>query len=194
MAKGHTVVCSVRDQHHFSSKINNDAKGNVEIIENDFLKPETLASIPKDIKVAYYLIHSMSSDDGDFTQKEKQSALNFRNAVEDTKSKQVIYLTGIVNETQLSKHLSSRKAVEDSLKSAKYALTALRAAIVVGSGSASFEIIRDLVEKLPVMVAPKWLNTKCTPIGIRNVMQFLVGVKNQTFTIINPMISQFRTC
>ena len=182
LAEGHTVVCSVRDQHRFSSKIYNDAKGNVEIIENDFLKPETLASIPKDIEVAYYLIHSMSSDDGDFTEKEKQSALNFRNAVEDTKCKQVIYLTGIVNETQLSKHLSSRKAVEDSLKSEKYALTALRAAIVVGSGSASFEIIRDLVEKLPVMVAPKWLNTKCTPIGIRNVMQFLVGVKNQTFT------------
>ena len=182
LAEGHTVVCSVRDKHRFSTKIYNDAKGNVEIIENDFLKPESLTNIPKNIEVAYYLIHSMSSDDGDFTEKEKLSAINFRNAVEDTSCIQVIYLTAIVNETKLSKHLSSRKAVENSLKSEKYSLTALRAAIVVGSGSASFEIIRDLVEKLPVMVAPKWLNTKCTPIGIRNVMQFLVGVKNQTFT------------
>lgn len=86
LAEGHTVVCSVRDQHRFSNKFYNDAKGNVEIIENDFLKPETFTSIPKDIDLAYYLIHSMSSDDGDFSEKEKLSALNFRNAVSTASS------------------------------------------------------------------------------------------------------------
>lgn len=182
LSEGHTVVCSVRDKLRFSTKIYNEAKGNIEIIENDFLKISTLNNIPKDIEVAYYLIHSMSSGEGDFTEKEKLSAINFRNALENTNCEQVIFLTGIVNESKLSKHLSSRKAVEDCLRSEKYSLTALRAAIIVGSGSASFEIIRDLVEKLPVMITPKWLNTKCTPIGIRNVMLFLVGVKKQKFT------------
>jgi uncharacterized protein YbjT (DUF2867 family) len=77
-----------------------------------------------------------------------------------TKIKQVIYLSGITNEEQLSKHLRSRKNVEDLLFSITYSLTVFKAGIIVGSGSSSFEIIRDLVEKLPVMVAPKWLNTK----------------------------------
>jgi hypothetical protein len=93
-----------------------------------------------------------------------------------TKTKQIIYLSGIVNEQQLSKHLDSRKNVESILASCSVPLTTLRAGIIVGSGSASFEIIRDLVEKLPVMIAPRWLNTACQPIAIRNVIEFLSGV------------------
>jgi hypothetical protein len=88
----------------------------------------------------------------------------------------VIYLSGIVNEEKLSKHLSSRKHVEEILASGSYALTTLRAGIIIGSGSASFEIIRDLVEKLPVMIAPRWLNTVTQPVAIRNVIEFLSGV------------------
>ena len=124
----------------------------------------------------------MSSSDGDFKEKEKTSADNFRVALEKTNVKQVIFLTGIINEEKLSKHLESRKAVEAALASKIYGLTSLRAGIIVGSGSASFEIIRDLVEKLPVMITPKWLNTKCQPIAIRNVIQFLVGVLGKEFT------------
>ncbi len=152
------------------------------MIENDFLIEDTLQNIPQDIDAAYYLVHSMSSGKGDFLKKEKQSALNFRSALEKTSVKQVIFLTGIVNEKKLSRHLQSRKNVEEALHSSHYALTSLRAGIIVGSGSASFEIIRDLVEKLPFMITPKWLNTKCQPIAIRNVMQFLTGVLGQEFT------------
>jgi hypothetical protein len=115
-----------------------------------------------------------------------------------TSVRQVIYLSGIVNEKELSAHLSSRKNVENILASENYALTTLRAGIIVGSGSASFEIIRDLVEKLPVMIAPRWLETKCQPISIRNVVEFLSGVMlhegtfNKSFDIGGPDVLTYR--
>ncbi len=182
LEEGHHLVCSVRDKNRFGLKLFKEKINQIEVIENDFLDDSTLNNIPKDIECAYYLIHSMSSSDGDFKEKEKKSADNFRNALEKTNVKQVIFLTGIINEEKLSKHLESRKAVEEALHSSSYGLTSLRAGIIVGSGSASFEIIRDLVEKLPVMITPKWLNTKCQPIAIRNVIQFLVGVLGKEFT------------
>ena len=148
----------------------------VRVIEANFLEKGTLANIPGDIDVAYYLIHSMSTSIGDFEQLEKVSAENFRNRLNQTKVRQVVYLSGIVNEKHLSRHLTSRHDVEQILKEGRYTLTTLRAGIIVGSGSASFEIIRDLVEKLPLMVAPSWLNTKAQPIAVRNVIQFLTGV------------------
>jgi uncharacterized protein YbjT (DUF2867 family) len=125
----------------------------------------------------------MSASLKDFDSLEQRAARNFRDALRDTNIKQVIYLSGIVNEKALSKHLRSRKAVEEILSEGPYHLTTLRAGIIIGSGSASFEIMRDLVEKLPVMVAPKWLNTRSQPIAIRNVIQFLTGVlmKKDTF-------------
>ena len=171
--KGHEVICCVRDKSRFDlSKY----PEKVSLIEVNFLKKETLLNIPEDIDVAYYLVHSMSTSKGDFSELEETSALNFKERMDNTSVKQVIYLSGIVNEEKLSKHLSSRKNVEDILSSGSYALTTLRAGIIVGSGSASFEIIRDLVEKLPVMVAPRWLNTPTQPIAIRNVLEFLEGV------------------
>ncbi|MCZ2083055.1 MAG: SDR family oxidoreductase [Flavobacteriales bacterium] len=182
LEEGHHLVCSVRDKNRFGLKLFKEKLNQIEVIENDFLDESTLNHIPKDIDAAYYLIHSMSSSDGDFQEKEKVSADNFRRALEKTNVKQVIFLTGIINEEKLSKHLQSRKDVEQALQSSVYSLTSLRAGIIVGSGSASFEIIRDLVEKLPVMITPIWLNTKCQPIAIRNVMQFLVGVLGKEFT------------
>ncbi len=182
LEEGHHIVCSVRDKNRFSLSLFKEKLEQIEVIENDFLDESTLNNIPKNIDVAYYLIHSMSSSDGDFKEKEKTSADNFRLALEKTTVKQVIFLTGIINEDKLSKHLESRKAVEAALASSIYGLTSLRAGIIVGSGSASFEIIRDLVEKLPIMVTPKWLNTRCQPIAIRNVIQFLVGVLGKEFT------------
>jgi hypothetical protein len=113
---------------------------------------------------------------------EHQCALNFKERMQQTSVEQVIYLSGIVNEKELSKHLSSRKNVEKVLSDGPYAFTTLRAGIIVGSGSASFEIIRDLVEKLPVMITPIWLKTKCQPIAIRNVIEFLNGIKANTQT------------
>lgn len=153
------------------------------VIEVDFLDRKGLEAIPDDIDAAYYLVHSMSSSIGDFKELEKRSAENFRDRISLTNARQVIYLSGIVNSEELSKHLSSRKAVEDALSQGRYTLTTLRAGIIVGSGSASFEIIRDLVEKLPVMIVPRWLNTRSQPIAIRNVIQFLNGVllREETF-------------
>ncbi|CAN5547201.1 SDR family oxidoreductase [soil metagenome] len=174
LENGHFVVCCVRDKSRFN--VTRYKNLNIQVIEADFLDRKTLNGIPSDIQAAYYLIHSMSTSEGDFSELESQSAENFRDAVQTTKAKQVIYLSGIVNEIILSKHLASRKNVEKILQDSSFALTTLRAGIIVGSGSASFEIIRDLVEKLPVMITPKWLKTKCQPIAIRNVIEFISGV------------------
>ena len=174
LAQDHYIICCVRDKARFD--LSRFETPHIEVAEVDFLKEDTLHHIPEDIDIAYYLIHSMSTTSGDFEKMEAVAALNFRKRMEQTKVKQVIYLTGIVNEKDLSKHLSSRKYVEDILQAGKYAFTALRAGIIVGSGSASFEIIRDLVEKLPVMITPKWLDTKTQPIAIRDVVYYLKGV------------------
>ena len=115
----------------------------------------------------------MSSSD-DYKDLEQRSAMNFRERLSNTNAQQVIYLSGIINESKLSEHLQSRKNVEVELGKGSYHLTCLRAGIIVGSGSASFEIIRDLVEKLPLMVTPKWLLTRCQPIGIYDVLTFLL--------------------
>jgi uncharacterized protein YbjT (DUF2867 family) len=170
----HNVVCAVRNKSRLS--IPEDIRDQITVIEVDFLDIASLINIPKNIDAAYYLLHSMSSSTDKFEEMESSSAQNFVAAVNKTHCKQVIYLSGIVNEEILSKHLLSRKRVEDILYTGTYALTVLRAGIIVGSGSSSFEIIRDLCEKLPVMVTPKWVNTKTHPIAIRNVLSYLTGV------------------
>ncbi|MBT8234165.1 MAG: NAD(P)H-binding protein, partial [Saprospiraceae bacterium] len=167
---GHHVICCVRDPKRFNPP--ESIKSFIEVIQIDFLKEETLKNIPKDIDAAYYLIHSMSNSK-EYEKLEEITATNFKNHLNTTSVKQVIYLSGIVNEDNLSKHLQSRKNVENILNEGRFSLTTLRAGIIVGSGSASFEIIRDLVEKLPIMITPKWLNTKCQPIGIKDVIKFL---------------------
>jgi len=177
--QGHQVVCCVRDMKRFNPA--NSIREKIQIIENDLTRRESLENIPADIDFAYYLVHSMSTA-SDFDTLEKRSAINFREALQKTQAKQVIYLSGIINSQTLSKHLQSRKTVEDELARGTYALTTIRAGIIIGSGSASFEIIRDVVEKLPVMVAPKWLNTRCQPIAIRDVIKFLTGVLGNKLT------------
>lgn len=181
LENGHEVICCVRDKNRFNRK--NYSTSNLTVIESDFLNESSLQEIPNDIDVAYYLIHSMSTQSGDFENMEELCASNFKNRIEQTNAKQVIYLSGIDNAEELSKHLSSRKNVETILSGSKFALTTLKAGIIVGSGSASFEIIRDLVEKLPFMITPRWLKTRCQPIAIRNVVEFLERVigKSETY-------------
>jgi uncharacterized protein YbjT (DUF2867 family) len=174
LKQDHEVVCAVRNAARLS--VPQEIREQIEIVEIDFLKIHTDQALPKDIDAAYYLIHSMSSSTDNFDQMEADSAQSFVELIHKTNCKQVIYLSGIVNEKQLSKHLLSRKRVEDILYTGTYHLTVLRAGIIVGSGSSSFEIIRDLCEKLPIMITPKWVNTKTHPIAIRNVMSFLMGV------------------
>lgn len=174
---GHDVICCVRDKKRFNPP--ESLKSRIQIIEVDLLDETTLANVPLDIDAAYYLVHSMSSS-SDYQSLELQSAVNFRKAIDKTDVKHVVYLSGIVNESALSQHLSSRKNVETELGKGSYHLTTLRAGIIIGSGSASFEIMRDLVEKLPIMITPKWLNTRCQPIGISDVLAML------SKTILNP--------
>lgn len=194
--EGHHVVCAVRDKLRADKTYLDDE--HISIVEADFLKPDTLKNIPKDIDVAYYLIHSMSNTSKDFEILEARCAENFKVYFEQTKVDQVIYLSGITNEDELSKHLKSRKNVEEILESNSYALTIFKAGIIVGSGSSSFEIIRDLVEKLPVMVAPKWLNTKTQPLAVRDVLSFLSKAKgrkdlyDKSFDIFGPEVLTYK--
>lgn len=192
----HHVFCAVRDKLRADKNYLNEPQ--IDIIEADFLKPETLINIPKNIDVAYYLIHSMSNSSNDFEILEEACARNFKNFLETTQVKQIIYLSGITNEDKLSKHLSSRLNVENILKSDKYALTILKAGIIVGSGSSSFEIIRDLVEKLPFMIAPKWLNTKTQPLAVRDVLSFLLKsagntlLYNKSYDVVGPEVLTYK--
>lgn len=197
LQNGHQVICCVRDKERFPTEgIYTHAA--ISVLEIDFLNknigPQTLG----DLDAAYYLIHSMSSKSGDFEKMEALSAQNFVKLVDNSGIKQIIYLGGITNGDNLSKHLSSRKKVEQVLTDSNIAVTAIRAGIIVGSGSASFEIIRDLVEKLPVMITPKWLNTKSQPIAIRNILEYLYGVLlkeetfNRSFDVGGPQILTYK--
>ncbi len=194
--EGHEIICTVRDAARLS--VSKSVRKQISIIEIDFLKDPDLTLLPKDLDVAYYLIHSMSSSTRDFDEKEEISALNFNTYINATDCKQVIYLSGIVNEENLSRHLWSRKNVEETLYDGNANLTVLRAGIIVGSGSSSFEIIRDLCEKLPVMITPKWVKTRCQPIAIRDVIHYLMGVLgredcyNDSFDIGGPDILTYR--
>ena len=193
---GHEVVCCIRDKTRF--KISEYLLSKVTLVEADFLNKDTLGNITKDIDGAYYLIHSMSSGNRDFNELETVSAENFKNSMNETGVKHVVYLSGIINDMNLSKHLKSRKKTEDILRSGNYNFTTLRAGIIIGSGSASFEIIRDLVEKLPVMIAPKWLRTRSQPIAVRDVIQLLVKALlnqktyNRNFDIGGPDILTYK--
>ncbi|WP_109299459.1 SDR family oxidoreductase [Aquimarina sp. AU474] len=196
LAAGHDIICCVRDQNRLS--IDEETRNKVSILEIDFLKTPDPSQLPKNIDVAYYLIHSMSSSTSDFDVKEEISAKNFNTYLENAGIQQVIYLSGIANEKNLSKHLWSRKNVEEILYQGNYNLTVLRSGIIVGSGSSSFEIIRDLCEKLPIMITPKWVNTKTQPIAIRDVLNFMIGVLknkhcyNQSFDISGPNVLTYK--
>ena len=194
--QGHHVYACVRDKN--TLHLSEEHQTKVEIIEVDFLDKDQLKRIPVEIDVAYFLIHALASSSNDFSEKENKIAENFNQWINKTSAKQVIYLGGISNDDNLSEHLKSRQHTEVVLAQSKIPLTVLRAAIIIGSGGASFEIIRDLVEKLPFMIAPKWLNTRCQPIGIRNVIEYLVGCLgnektfNRTFDIGGPEILTYK--
>lgn len=197
VAEGHQVICCVRDKNRFPTE-GLYKHLNIRLFEVDFLNEVSFSNLIEDIDVAYYLIHSMSSAAKDFDRLEALSATNFISLVKQTKVRQVIYLGGITNEEKLSKHLASRKEVDTILHQSGLPVTSIKAGIIVGSGSSSFEIIRDLVEKLPVMIAPKWLNTKCQPIAIRNVLEYLTGILlkpstfNQSYDIGGPDILTYK--
>ncbi|MGF7041701.1 NAD(P)H-binding protein [Mucilaginibacter lappiensis] len=195
LEKGHDVICLVRDKRRFHE--HSEFSERVTLVTGDLLRESSIEAFPTDVDAAYYLVHSMSQAQ-DFAALEALSAYNFVHALDKTNCRQSIFLSGIINSENLSRHLESRKHVEDVLKEGKSALTVLRAAIIIGSGSASFEIIRDLTEKLPIMTVPRWANTRCQPIGIRDVLGYLESVMlnektfNHNFDIGGPDILTFK--
>ena len=172
--RGHKVFCAVRDPSRLH--IPESLRSRIEIIVCDMTKRETLNNLPATIDAAYYLVHSMAQSADHFSNLEEISAKNFSDWIRTSSAKQIIYVGGIANDPALSLHLTSRMGVESVLSASGVPVTVLRAAIIIGSGSASFEIIRDLVEKLPVMITPKWLRSRCQPIAIRDVIRYLTSV------------------
>ncbi len=196
LENGHKVICCVRAGNRFLEEFNHP---NLSTVEVDFLKTNDTSKLPLDIDAAYFLMHSMNVSTRNFENLEKCIAINFVQYINSSKAKQIIYLSGLVPSSgQLSSHLRSRWEVEKILTLSTVPSTILRAGIVVGSGSASFEIIRDLSEKLPIMIAPGWLNNRCQPIAIRNVIQYLIGTLGhssclgKTFDIGGPEILTYK--
>jgi uncharacterized protein YbjT (DUF2867 family) len=170
---GHNVRVMTRNASHLHGR---SWLKDVEIAQGDVLDAESLSPILADIDVAYYLIHSMGGESGEFTEQDRQAAENFAQAATRAQVKQIIYLGGLGDDTQeLSEHLSSRQKVGDILRQHHKGVTEFRAAMVVGSGSLSFEIVRNLTERLPVMITPKWLYTRSQPIAIQDALAYLIA-------------------
>lgn len=146
----------------------------------DLLEPETLPQAMEGIDVAYYLVHSMGgrsiAETRAFAERDRRCAHNFLKAAQDAGLERIIYLGGL-GETgdKLSKHLASRQEVAQILQSGGIKTTVLRAAVIIGAGGASFELLRYLVERLPVMMCPRWVNTRSQPIAVEDVISYLVG-------------------
>ncbi|MFC2118912.1 SDR family oxidoreductase [Bacteroidota bacterium] len=149
----------------------------VEVFTGDTLQPETLEKLMQGVNTAYYLIHSLLHGPSVFETADIQSAKNFREAAVKANIKHIIYLGGLGDTgTKLSRHLRSRSHVAEELDKSEIPVTILRAAVIIGSGSASYEMIEHLVKSLPFFIVPKWVNTRCQPISIRDVLKYLIGV------------------
>jgi uncharacterized protein YbjT (DUF2867 family) len=167
--EGCTVRCMVR----------REAAGiptGVETVQGDMLQPLTLRPVLEGIDTAYYLVHAMSGGRAGFERRDREAAGNFVAAADKAGVRRVIYLGGL-GETgdDLSEHLKSRLEVADILKTGRFATTFLRAAIIIGAGGASFEMVRSLVNRLPVMITPRWVTTRCQPIAVDDVIAYLYG-------------------
>lgn len=146
-----------------------------EPVQGDVDDPSTLPAALAGCDAAYYLVHAL--DDDDFEVKDARAATAFGNAAADAGVKRIVYLGGLgADSDDLSAHLRSRREVEGLLGSGGVPVTTLRAGIVVGHGGISWELTRQLVEHLPAMVTPKWVGTRCQPIGVDDVVRYLVGV------------------
>jgi uncharacterized protein YbjT (DUF2867 family) len=194
---GHEVHCVVRSRARFS--VEHDPERGVYVHEADLLAPLEGADLPGELDAAYYLVHSLATRSGDFAALEERSARAFATYLAGTGARQLVYLGGLGDEGALSQHLASRRRVEEVLREGDVPVTVLRAGIIVGSGSASFEIMRDLVEKLPVMVAPRWLRSRSQPIAVRDALAYLMGVLGEeraigeTFDIGGPEVLDYQS-
>ena len=157
---------------------------NLQIVAGDVLAPDSLAAALKGCQCAFYLVHSMAAAVANFSSVDRQAATNFVVAAAQAQVERLIYLTGLGEENdQLSEHLRSRAEVARIFRQGPIPATILRAGVILGSGSASFEILRYLVDRLPVMVTPRWIDTPCQPISIENVLTYLAGCLTQAQTM-----------
>lgn len=178
LRKGHRVRCMVREPRSLIGRFeaNELFEGQLEVVRGDVLQAETLSSALDDIDAAYYLIHAMGGGEKGFEDRDRVGAANFAGAAGTAGVKRIIYLGGLGHrDDSVSSHLHSRHEVGDILRQGKPAVTELRAAVIVGSGSASFEMLRHLTEKLPIMVTPKWVNNRTQPIFIVDALAYLVA-------------------
>lgn len=165
----------------------------------DMLQPASLTAALEGVDTAYYLVHSMAGGRAGFERRDREAAENFVRAADRAGVRRVIYLGGL-GETGsgLSEHLKSRLEVAEILRSGHLATTFLRAAVIIGAGGASFELVRGLVKRLPVMITPRWVSTRCQPIAVADVIAYLIGcLKNErtfggTFDIGGPDIITYR--
>lgn len=178
LEQGAAVRCLVRSPQKLPAQLFNNPS--VEIAAGDLLEPDTLLHAMEGIDGAYYLVHSMGGrsifDARSFIERDLRAAENFTRAAERVGLQRIIYLGGL-GETgdNLSEHLASRQKVGRILQSGGVRTTALRAANIIGAGGAPFEMLRYMVERLPVMVCPKWIDTRSQPIAVQNVIEYLTG-------------------
>ena len=172
LAAGHQVRCMARDP----SRVAGRPWHGVELVAGDALDPASLDRALAGIDAAYYLIHSLAAGEAGFEALDRTAARNFGEAAKRAGTQQVLYLGGLGDdEAGLSKHLHSRHETGDALRAGGPPVTEFRAAVIVGSGSLSFEMIRYLTERVPIMITPRWVNTRCQPIAVRDVLAYLVA-------------------
>lgn len=174
---GHDVVALVRDAARY------DAPAGVEVVEGDVLDSGSFEAAFEGVEAAYYLIHSMAAGSG-FEQRDRLAARHFASAADAAGVERVVYLGGLgEGNDDLSRHLRSRREIEWILSEGEFGLTTLRAALLVGDGSAGFEVVRQLVRRLPVMLTPRWVRTPCQPIAVDDAIAYLVRVLDRPETV-----------
>lgn len=174
LSMGYRVRCLVRDPSRLEGRPWHDE---VEIVAGDVLQPESLGPAMQRVEIAYYLIHSLGSG-ADFNARDLKAARTFSDAARSARVSRIIYLGGLAEASpELSEHLRSRQHTGDVLREGGVPVTEFRAGVIVGSGSLSFEMIRYLTERLPVMICPRWVYTRTQPIGIREVLEYLTAAQ-----------------
>ncbi|GAA1583981.1 SDR family oxidoreductase [Actinomadura kijaniata] len=171
LSAGHRVRCMAR---HPDRLRDHPWAGEVDTVRADVLDADSLRAALDGVDVAYYLVHAMGGD-GDFAERDRTAAHNFAAAAKAAGVRRVVYLGGLYSGGRMSRHMRSRAEVARILLDSGVPTAVLRAGVIIGSGSASFEMLRYLTERLPVMVTPRWVHSRIQPIAIRDVLHYLVG-------------------
>lgn len=174
LERGYRVRCIARDTRKLQDRVWRDHE-NVEVVSGDVGDTKMLPILLRDAEVAYYLVHSMIAKGASYVEQDRRLAKSFAESASAAGVQRIIYLGGLGELGEgLSEHLASRREVERMLASSEVPVTTLRAAMIIGSGSASFEILRYLVERLPAMITPRWVAVECQPIAIIDVLHYLI--------------------